>query len=54
LDSRKPKWSEYIWAGWRAGFISRPGQQLFPLAPIPEINEKDLMKISEKLIALKN
>jgi 2-haloacid dehalogenase len=43
-----------MWAGWRAAFISRPGQQLFPLAPIPEINEKDLIKISEKLIALKN
>ena len=43
-----------LWAGWRAAFISRPGQQLFPLAPQTEINEPDLLKISEKLIALKN
>ncbi|MGS0748779.1 haloacid dehalogenase type II [Halpernia sp. GG3] len=39
-----------MWAGWRAAFISRPGQQLFPLAPLPELNEKDLTKISEKLL----
>ncbi|EOR93514.1 2-haloalkanoic acid dehalogenase [Arcticibacter svalbardensis MN12-7] len=43
-----------IWAGWRAAFIARPGQQLYPLAPVPEINEKDLLSISEKLIALKS
>jgi len=42
-----------IWAGWRGAFIARPGQQLYPLAPLPEINEPDLLKISEKLIALK-
>ena len=38
-----------IWAGWRGAFIARPGQQLYPLAPLPEINEPDLLKISEKL-----
>ena len=43
-----------IWAGWRGAFIARPGQQLFPLAPLPEINEPDLLKISEKLITLDN
>ncbi|SRX55870.1 haloacid dehalogenase type II [Aequorivita sp. CIP111184] len=43
-----------MWAGWRAAFISRPGKQLFPLAPVPEFNEKDLMIISEKLIALRD
>lgn len=43
-----------IWAGWRGAFIARPGQQLYPLAPLPEINEADLLKISEKLIALKD
>tara|TARA_R100000935_G_scaffold15425_2_gene30855 strand:- start:73464 stop:74276 length:813 start_codon:yes stop_codon:yes gene_type:complete len=42
-----------LWAGWRGAFISRPGQQLFPLAPNVEINEPDLLKISEKLIAFK-
>jgi len=42
-----------LWAGWRAAFIARPQQQLFPLAPLPEINEKDLLKISEKLMAIK-
>lgn len=41
-----------MWAGWRAAFIHRPGQQLFPLAPVPEINEQDLFKVSEKLISL--
>lgn len=39
-----------MWAGWRAAFVSRPGQQLFPLSPVPEINEKDLTKISERLL----
>ncbi|MCM4169985.1 haloacid dehalogenase type II [Arenibacter sp. TNZ] len=43
-----------MWAGWRGAFIARPGQQLYPLAPRPEIIEPDLLKISEKLIALKN
>ena len=42
-----------IWAGWRGAFIARPGQQLYPLAPIPEINEPNLLMVSEKLIALK-
>lgn len=42
-----------LWAGWRGAFIVRPGQQLYPLAPLPEIHEPDLLKISEKLIALK-
>ncbi len=42
-----------IWADWRGAFIARPGQQLYPLAPLPEINEPDLMKIADKLVALK-
>lgn len=41
-----------VWAGWRAAFVSRPGQQLFPLAPKTEINEPNLLKVSKKLIAL--
>lgn len=43
-----------MWAGWRGAFIARPGQQLYPLAPKPEINEANLLLVSEKLIALKN
>ncbi len=42
-----------LWAGWRGAFISRPGAQLFPLAPKPELAEINLSLISEKLIALK-
>ncbi|MDO6736708.1 haloacid dehalogenase type II [Wenyingzhuangia sp. 2_MG-2023] len=42
-----------IWAGWRAAFINRPGQQLYPLAPETEINEINLLKIAKKLAALK-
>ncbi|SHJ80776.1 haloacid dehalogenase type II [Pseudozobellia thermophila] len=38
------------WAGWRAAFIERPGQQLFPLAPRAEIVETDLMKVADILI----
>ncbi len=40
------------WAGWRAAFIARPGKQLFPLAPTPEIVETDLLKIARKLVKL--
>jgi len=42
-----------LWAGWRAAFVSRPGKQIFPLAPKTEINEPNLLKVSEKLITLK-
>jgi len=42
-----------LWAGWRAAFVSRPGKQIFPLAPKTEINEPNLLKVSEKLIKLK-
>lgn len=41
-----------LWAGWRAAFVSRPGQQVFPLAPKTEINELDLLKVAKKLITL--
>lgn len=37
------------WAGWQTAFIARPGQQLFPLGLLPDINEKDLLKVVEKL-----
>ncbi len=41
-----------LWAGWRAAFVGRPGQQQYPLAPKPELAAPDLKIISEKLIAL--
>ncbi len=40
-------------AGFRAAFIARPGQQLFPLAPEPEIIENDLKKIADILDTFK-
>ncbi len=42
-----------LWAGWRAAFVSRPGQQTFPLAPKTEIEESDLKKIANILITYK-
>lgn len=41
-----------LWANWRAAFVARPGAQLYPLAPNPEINEPTLKTIAEKLIQL--
>lgn len=41
-----------LWAGWRAAFVGRPGQQQYPLAPTSEIVAPDLKIISEKLIAI--
>lgn len=41
------------WAGWKTAFISRPGQQLFPLAEEPEIVAPTLTQVAEKLLALK-
>ncbi|MRI01665.1 haloacid dehalogenase type II [Kriegella sp. EG-1] len=41
-----------LWAGWRGAFISRPGAQLYPLAPKPEIQENNLTLIAKKLIEL--
>ena len=42
-----------LWAGWRAAFVSRPGQQTFPLAPQTEINEPNLKLIADILIQYK-
>ncbi len=39
-----------VWAGWRAAFIGRPGQQLFPLAPKTEIEATDLQKVADILV----
>lgn len=41
-----------IWANWQSAFIARPGQQLFPLAPAPQINKPDLLSIAKELILL--
>ncbi|WP_405294643.1 haloacid dehalogenase type II [Algibacter sp. Ld11] len=42
-----------IWANWRGAFISRPGAQLYPLAPLPELSESNLKHIADQLIAMK-
>lgn len=42
------------WAGWQTAFISRPGQQLFPLAETPEMVLPDLNQVAEKLLATKH
>ena len=42
-----------LWAGWKGAFVSRPGAQLYPLAPKPEINESNLSLVAEKLMAIK-
>ncbi|MEH6513324.1 MAG: haloacid dehalogenase type II [Maribacter arcticus] len=39
-----------LWAGWRAAFISRPGQQSYPLAPKTEIVASDLKKAVDILV----
>ncbi|WP_282049359.1 haloacid dehalogenase type II [Maribacter aquivivus] len=39
-----------LWAGWRAAFISRPGQQEYPLAPKTEIIVSDLRKVADILV----
>lgn len=41
-----------LWANWRAAFISRPGQQLYPLAKKPEFVKPDLLALSKTLIKL--
>ena len=41
------------WAGWQTGFISRPGQQLYPHADSPDIEGADLEKVAGQLIAQK-
>jgi len=42
-----------LWAGWRAAFISRPGQQPFPLAPETEIVASNLQKVADILAGYK-
>jgi 2-haloacid dehalogenase len=40
-------------AGWRAAFISRPGQQVFPLASKTEIHAVDLLEVARLLTSYK-
>ena len=40
------------WAGWRTAFIARPGQQLYPLAALPEIDALDLSALATQLISM--
>lgn len=41
-----------LWSGMRAAFVARPGQELYPLAPIPDIIEADLEKVADRLIRM--
>jgi len=41
-----------LWAGMRAVFIQRPGQQLYPLAEAPECNVSSLGDLADYLSAL--
>ncbi len=42
-----------VWAGWHTAFISRPGQQLYPLAGKPDIIAPDLSMVADELLELK-
>lgn len=42
------------WAGWQTAFISRPGQQLFPLAGKPDIVGPALDQIADQLLKVKD
>ncbi|SHJ48837.1 2-haloacid dehalogenase [Reichenbachiella agariperforans] len=42
-----------LWANWRGAFIGRPGAQLYPLAPKPEIAVSNLTLVAQQLVALK-
>ncbi|WP_230392313.1 hypothetical protein [Pontibacter sp. FD36] len=44
--------AEALQAGMQAAFIKREGQVLYPLAPDPQLNEKTLLPIADKLSAL--
>lgn len=43
-----------IWAGWQTAFISRPGQQLYPLAGKPKMVAPTLTQVADKLLSLKD
>lgn len=37
------------WAGMQAAFIARPGRQLFPLAPAPDLTAADIHLLAQQL-----
>ncbi|HEX5539386.1 MAG TPA: hypothetical protein VFX01_06325, partial [Methylophilaceae bacterium] len=37
------------WAGMQASFIARPGCQLFPLAPPPDMTAADIHALAQQL-----
>lgn len=41
-----------LWAGLRAAFVARPGAQLYPLAPEPEIVAPDIAAVASRLLEL--
>lgn len=41
------------WAGWQAAFVSRPGQQLYPLAEKPDINAPSMTEVVDMLLRAK-
>ncbi len=41
------------WAGMKTAFISRPGQQLYPLAEKPDIIGRTLTEITDELLAMR-
>lgn len=41
------------WAGMRAAFVARPGQQVFPLAPAPDISVPTFQELADELVKLK-
>lgn len=40
------------WAGMRTAFVARPGQQMFPLAPAPDISIQTLKELGDQLAQL--
>lgn len=40
------------WAGLRAAFVARPGAQLYPLAPEPEIVAPDVASVADRLLQM--
>ncbi len=41
-----------LWAGMRGAFVSRPGAQLYPLAPEPEISNPTLEEVATNILAM--
>jgi 2-haloacid dehalogenase len=37
------------WAGMRAAFVERPGQQPFPLGPTPDLSAPTLKELADEL-----